>query len=732
MIPTFNPDPRHLMQAVESIRADLPAEGSEIVIVDDDSSEEFGQAALREHCQRGVRLHKSRSRMGLAGNFNRCIELARGDLIHILHQDDRVLPDFYRRIEAAFDGRPGLGAAATGIQFIDPNGEVKRNGQCTQETAGLLEHWIENVVANLAIQSAAIVVHRETYQALGGFRSDMEYALDWEMWARIACSYPIWFDPAPLAQRREHGGNESARLSQRLVPWIERRACAGDLARVLPRSIARIALRSARGHLVRLARRELSEALSAGDWRGAAMAGLGALWVAPVETLLQRWKASPPQPLPSRAPARSSRAGPRRPRILLISEFLPGSEAWATIGVFQRWGSNIDALVEIGEVDAVFLVRDDRPAEDEARLRRTWPAVRSVRMLRIPRRLRYRHMLRAASRALSGALSCIDGWPDPRIAGPTLATGVAAALRELQPDLVFAHRLGGCGALAALGTPVPPIITDFDDIEYLKYQRSAQARGRYGLSQRLAAALARHGERLALRRSRLSLACSEADQRRLSELSPGSRIAVLENTARPGSKSPLPPIPRAMFVGIASYPPNARALAWLCRDIWPLVRAALPDAQLAIVGQGTVELGVADPALGIEACGYVHDLEAVYRSSRVALCPVREGSGTRIKLIEAAVHGRPAVSTTVGAEGLAFRPGCEILIADRAADFAAACIELLQAGNGRAEAVGRAARRRACEVYDQERRRRKLVRLVMQGLLPEEAADAAEMPGSAG
>lgn len=729
MIPTFNPDPRHLMQAVDSVRAGLPAEGSEIVIVDDDSRDGPGQAALRDHADRGARLHRSRSHAGLAGNFNRCIELARGDLIHILHQDDRVHPDFYRRIEAAFEGRPGLGAAATEIQFIDADGAVLRNGHCSQRTAGLLESWIENVVVNLAIQCAAIVVHRETYQALGGFRPDLRYTLDWEMWTRIARSYPIWFDPMPLAQRREHGGNESARLRRRLVPWIERRACAAELASVLPRPVARLALRSARGHLVRLARCERREALSAGDWRAAAMAGLGALWVGPIETLLQRWRSAPPPPLPSRAPVRSSRAGPRRPRILLISEFLPTSDAWGAIGVFQRWGGNLDVLLEVGEVDAVFLLREGRPPEDEARLRRDRPAIGSVRLLRLPDRLRHRHRLGAASWGLRGAVSYFHAWPDLRIGMPALASGVAAVLLDLQPDLVFAHRLGGCAALATLRTPIPPVVTDFDDLEYVRYQRLARARGRRGLRLWLVTALARHAERLALARSLLSLACSEVDARRLGELRPRARIAVVENPARPGPRSPLPLVPQAMFVGVASYPPNGRALVWLCREAWPLVRAALPAARLVIVGLGTVELGIADPALGIEVRGYVRDLEPVYRSTRVALCPVREGSGTRIKLIEAAIRGRPAVSTTIGAEGLAFRSGSEILIADRTADFAAACIELLRADNGRAEEIGLAAWRRACEAYDPERRQRKLVDLLLQALRPDEGASVAATPG---
>src|SRR3569832_468493 len=127
MIPTFNPDPLHLRQAIESVRAAQPAEALEIASVDDDSSEASAQAALGEQEARGVRVHRCSPRAGLAGNFNRCIELAQGNQILILHQDVRVLPGFYRRIAAGFFCLFCLVSASTEIQFIDADGGVKRN-----------------------------------------------------------------------------------------------------------------------------------------------------------------------------------------------------------------------------------------------------------------------------------------------------------------------------------------------------------------------------------------------------------------------------------------------------------------------------------------------------------------------------------------------------------------------------------------------------------------------------
>jgi glycosyltransferase involved in cell wall biosynthesis len=124
------------------------------------------------------------------------------------------------------------------------------------------------------------------------------------------------------------------------------------------------------------------------------------------------------------------------------------------------------------------------------------------------------------------------------------------------------------------------------------------------------------------------------------------------------------------------------------------VRVALPKARLVLAGFGTDELGIGDPAQGIDARGFVADLAPLYGDARIVLCPLRAASGTRIKIIEAAMYGRAALSTAIGAEGLAFAAGREIALADEPEAFARACIELLSDGP-RAARIGLAARERA-------------------------------------
>ena len=90
----------------------------------------------------------------------------------------------------------------------------------------------------------------------------------------------------------------------------------------------------------------------------------------------------------------------------------------------------------------------------------------------------------------------------------------------------------------------------------------------------------------------------------------------------------------------------------------------------------------------------VQDLDELYSSIRVVCCPLFSGGGTRIKIIEAAFYGRPVVSTSVGAEGLAFVDRNDIWLANSEADFAKACAALLE-DNDLACEIGSRARQRA-------------------------------------
>jgi rhamnosyltransferase len=188
------------------------------------------------------------------------------------------------------------------------------------------------------------------------------------------------------------------------------------------------------------------------------------------------------------------------------------------------------------------------------------------------------------------------------------------------------------------------------------------------------------------------LACREVDQLHLMSaadaeylaryLGDGTdRMVVAPNGVDTSSyREPSPPIGRSgvLYVGNFQNLPNVDALEHLALDIWPLLRLRRPDARLSVVGANPSDRVLRfDGVDGITVVGAVDDLRDAYHGHRVMVAPIRAGSGTRLKILEAFAAGVPVVATTLAAEGIAAEHGRHLLVADTAVEFAAAIERLL-------------------------------------------------------
>jgi polysaccharide biosynthesis protein PslH len=156
-----------------------------------------------------------------------------------------------------------------------------------------------------------------------------------------------------------------------------------------------------------------------------------------------------------------------------------------------------------------------------------------------------------------------------------------------------------------------------------------------------------------------------------------------------------------VFNGILTYRPNRDAARHLIHDIWPLVLARYPDAQLTIVGRSAgVDLrDMRRP--GIRFVGEVPDIRPALCRAAVVAVPVRIGGGTRLKAIESLAMGKATVSTSLGCEGLAVRDGEHLLIADDPQTFATRVLQLFDDPERR-DTLGRAGRRLVEQEYSWE------------------------------
>lgn len=405
-------------------------------------------------------------------------------------------------------------------------------------------------------------------------------------------------------------------------------------------------------------------------------------------------------------------------RFLIVSEYLP--RPTDQHGVFQRLGTFAKALDRLGCLNFLFFVgpRWNVTPEDTAELITDHWGIRKPRVF-----IEQYGAEPGASRLVADYLSPMTSIhrqaPYARMSG---ADQVAVVDRHLatHPDMVFAHRLGAMSALLLTRQPAPPILFDLDDIEHKAAARSISKPPNWRLKRLRYLHLPAlwFGERAAIHKAHTAFVCSVKDREYLRRTMRTGSIKVLPNTSAPPSA--IPPSssapPNILFLGSYDYRPNTLAAEILIRDIWPRVTEQAPWARLLIAGANPHNISAyGEPQTTIEFTGFVDDLHALYARSRVICTPIQNGGGTRIKIIEAAMHARPVVSTSIGAEGLEFVSEKEILISDNAEGLAALCIDLLQ-DPVRCDELGEAAKQSAIRHYGREAAIKKIIGVANRAL----------------
>ncbi|MGD1073373.1 MAG: glycosyltransferase, partial [Bryobacteraceae bacterium] len=164
-----------------------------------------------------------------------------------------------------------------------------------------------------------------------------------------------------------------------------------------------------------------------------------------------------------------------------------------------------------------------------------------------------------------------------------------------------------------------------------------------------------------------------------------------------------------LFLGSFRHVPNQVAINWFARSVLPSITAKLPQARLLVAGSDPpLRHTLPGPADAIELLGFVEDVQPLFASCAVFVCPIRSGSGVRVKLLEAFASGIPVVSTRLGAEGLAREDGEFCALADDAMAFADRVVELLRDAE-RAGAIAARARLEVEANWDSAAITRKLV-----------------------
>jgi glycosyltransferase involved in cell wall biosynthesis len=139
-----------------------------------------------------------------------------------------------------------------------------------------------------------------------------------------------------------------------------------------------------------------------------------------------------------------------------------------------------------------------------------------------------------------------------------------------------------------------------------------------------------------------------------------------------------------LHMGTMFWMPNVEGVLWFARDVWPAVRQRFPEATFTIVGKNPpasirelTASGIQSPDNGISVTGYVSDPQPYLENAAVFIVPLFSAGGMRVKIVDGWRWGLPIVSTTIGAEGIHYQDGENILIADSPEDFSRAVLRVL-------------------------------------------------------
>ena len=362
-------------------------------------------------------------------------------------------------------------------------------------------------------------------------------------------------------------------------------------------------------------------------------------------------------------------AAARTPLILILPGF-----PWADTGVGQRSRLLLDAAARVGPVHVV-LLSDGMPSDAAAQL----PQAASVSLWGSgglkARRFGGVLPMGAMRMILPERLYRVDPDLRDRLIRMVGDTGAGAVLFRYAPTFC------ATGMVSDKDLAVLVDIDDRDDQKYAARLQRMLGKGRV-VSALLAWPLSRLARLLQDRLRQVSLIwfTGREDAWHL----PGVITAIAPNVpAMQDIPSDLPP-PSAgdsvLFVGISSHVPNHDGVRWFLDHCWPDLARRFPAMRLRIVGRGPSwpQMAAQYPGLAnVDFVGPVDDLSVEYARARLCICPVREGGGSKIKVVEAAAYGRPVVGAPHAFRG--FDPAIldHAEQAESAQDFIAACAGFL-------------------------------------------------------
>ncbi len=269
--------------------------------------------------------------------------------------------------------------------------------------------------------------------------------------------------------------------------------------------------------------------------------------------------------------------------------------------------------------------------------------------------------------------------------GVRVTTGKWSDLRDLiraQPlDLAFFEHYSSVRDIVdhiRFWQPHARVVIDTIDVAYQRFYAKAKLTGD---PEDLRFAEKVKGKELsAYARADLVIGISQVEAAVLAQANPGLRIEVVPLIFE---TPPLQRVKRAMprnlvYVAHFDHEANVDGIVHFSAHALPLIRKEVPDVRLRVVGHSPPREVKALSGANVEILGFVPDIGEIYRSSDVAIAPMRFGGGLKGKIAEAMSFGLPVVTNSACLQGFGLSPGTNVLVGDDPNAFANAVVSLLR------------------------------------------------------
>ena len=667
----------------------------EVLIVDDhsvDGSREVAERLAREDAR--VRTFQTAENAGPGGARNIAIAAARGEWLAVLDSDDLLHPDRSARLIAEAE-RSGADMVADDLLLFDndrraPPSLFLRGARARQPGWIDLESYFEEArmfgrkpnpgFLKPLIRSAFLRDHAIRYDETLRIAEDDDLII---RCLRAGGRYRIL--PEPLYLYRKHASSISHRLSadhadrmkranDRLVAEFE--AQPGGVSPMLRRRSDALMRAWAFTHIIdALSHRDLPRAVALSVRHPAALRLFRLVLAGKIAKLLARMRS------PRRAVARDPRTVMFVSRQRLLGATSGSSTYLLAVAQAVRAAGLVPHLLQPSPLifgrTPFFRLLPEMQVFETHRVRGAARLGSWVFALQPDIYLQ-------AALGIGARLARRVGWRSHftrdrkapyAIAAPWTREDIqfAAAGAEIGPAIVIADYVFQTEAfpyLAGKGVRTATVMHD------LFHARSAQ----FEAGGDSVVALDRATELRLLGSSQVVLAIQASEAEFVREQVPQTRSILVPMPAQPVARASAGDADTLLFVG-SNTAPNVLGLRWFLEQVWPTIRAARPATRLDVAG--TVRAAFDEPFGGVTFHGLVPDLAASYARAGVVISPLHQGSGLKIKLIEALAHGKACVVTGVTLQGVEWLADGAVARADDPGAFAAVVLALQENGAGR-------------------------------------------------